>query len=95
MGDIDPNEMPFVTQRVPLDTSSFDFPATAGWMMLILPPSYAGFTQDPTPGPNGTYPRYQAAVAVRTVVQGGGATGASWAEAAVVGNAQCQAGGAR
>ncbi|MGV8042253.1 MAG: hypothetical protein AB2L07_20110 [Thermoanaerobaculaceae bacterium] len=94
-GDIDPNELPFATQRVPLNNAHFDFPATAGWMMLILPPSYAGFTQDPTPRSGGAYPHYQAAVAVRTVVQTGGGTGASWAEAAVVGNAQCQAGGAR
>ncbi len=93
--DPDPNEMPFVTQRVPLTSANVDLPAKAGWMMLILPPSYAGFTQDPTPGPNGAYPRYQAAVAVRTVVWTGGNAGASWAEAAVVGNAQCQAGGAR
>lgn len=94
-GDIDPNEMPFVTQKVRLSSASFDLPATAGWMMLILPPSYAGFTQDPTPAASEASPRYQAAVAVRTVVQAGGNAGASWAEAAVVGNAQCQAGGAR
>ncbi|HPW56253.1 MAG: hypothetical protein KA072_02645 [Thermoanaerobaculaceae bacterium] len=94
-GDIDPNEMPFVAQRVPLTPASFDLPAVAGWMMLILPPSYAGFTQDPTPGANERYPRYQAAVAVRTVVRAGGNAGASWVEAAVVGNAHCQPGGAR
>jgi hypothetical protein len=62
-------------------------------MMLILPPSYAGFTQDPTPGSSAAHPRYQAAVAVRTQVRVGGTVGASWAEAAVVGNAHCQAGG--
>lgn len=91
----DSNETPFVTQRVPITQDNLDLPSVAGWMMLILPPSYAGFTQDPTPGANEAYPRYQAAVAVRTVVQVGGTTGASWAEAAVVGHAQCQTGGAR
>ncbi|MGV8042249.1 MAG: hypothetical protein AB2L07_20085 [Thermoanaerobaculaceae bacterium] len=89
--DIDPNEMPFVTQKVPLSHASFDLPAVAGWMMLILPPSYAGFTEDPTPGPELEVPALpgRGGRADREVAR------CHLAEAAVVGNAQCQAGGAR
>ena len=94
--DIDPNELPFFTQRVPITTAGFDLPASAGWMMLILPPSYDGFTDDPTPRPAEANARYQGVAAVRTEVRESGSVGASWAEAAVVGNAQCQGvGGAR
>ena len=48
-GDSDPNEFPFVTQLVPLTNANLDLPSASGWMLLVLPPSYVGFTQDPTP----------------------------------------------
>ena len=46
VNDIDPNEFPFETQKVPINTNNFDLPANAGWMLVIFPPSY-GFTDRP------------------------------------------------
>jgi hypothetical protein len=93
--DIDPNIFPFTTQLVPLTNANFDLPAEAGWVLLLLPPSYAGFTQDPTPGDPGREARYQGAAAVRTSVVLSGRNVPAWTEAAVTGNGQCPAGGGR
>jgi hypothetical protein len=92
-GDIDPNLFPFTTQLVPLTTANFDLPAAAGWGLLLLPPSYAGFTQDPTPGDPGRDARYQGVAAVRTSLVLSGRPVPAWTEAAAMGNALCAAGG--
>ena len=92
---IDPNLFPFTTQLVPLTNDNFDVPATAGWLLLLLPPSYAGFIQDPTPGDTTDHARYQGVAAVRTTVELAGRDVSAWTEAAVAGNAQCPAGGGR
>ena len=47
---------PFTTQLVPLTIANFDLPAAAGWVLLLLPPSYVGFTEDPTPGSSANDP---------------------------------------
>jgi hypothetical protein len=91
--DIDPNLFPFATQLVPLTRAHFDLPGTAGWVLLLLPPSYAGFTQDPTPGDPANNPRYQGVAAVRTSFVLSGRAAPAWTEAAVTGNALCPAGG--
>lgn len=94
--DLDPNEFPLVTQLVPLTNAGFDLPSQSGWMLLVLPPSYVGFTEDPTPGTVEPNPRYQGVAAVRTVLTKDGKIGAGWTEAATLGSAQCQmVGGAR
>jgi hypothetical protein len=53
--DIDPNEFPFETQRVPVNQSNFDLPGVtdyeSGWMLILFPPTYhevIGYN-DPTP----------------------------------------------
>lgn len=53
--DIDPNEFPFETQSVGLTkqpTGNFDLVAQAGWMLIVLPPSYPSAWLDPTAGTN-------------------------------------------
>lgn len=49
-GGLDPNQFPLETQKVPLTTAYFDLPASYGWMLIILPPSYVNTTPwaDPT-----------------------------------------------
>jgi hypothetical protein len=39
-GGLDPNQFPLETQKVPLTQAYFDLPASYGWMLVILPPSY-------------------------------------------------------
>lgn len=46
---IDPNEFPFETQEVPINTANFSLPDKYGWMLLVLPPSYGTPYSDPTP----------------------------------------------
>jgi hypothetical protein len=49
---IDPNEFPFEINVVPLTNANFDLPATYGWMLIVLPPSYGTVGvdySDPTP----------------------------------------------
>ena len=90
-GCIDPNLFPFRTQLVPLDVANFDLPAPSGWMLLLLPPSYAGFSDDPTPGdppPAGM----QGFAAVRHEVTLPGGLGSAWEPAAVMGSAYCGGG---
>jgi hypothetical protein len=94
--DPDPNLFPFTTQLVPLTNANFDLPASAGWVLLLLSPSYVGFAQDPTPGAPGVDALYQGVAAVRTSVVLGSRTVRAWSEAANVGDAHCLApGGAR
>jgi len=93
--DIDPNLFPLTTQLVPLNWSNFDLPAEAGWVLLLLPPSYVGFTQDPTPGSSANDAHYQGVAAVRTSVVLSNRVVPAWTEAAAMGNAQCPAGGGR
>jgi len=94
--DLEPNEFPFMTQLVPLANTNFDLPASAGWVLLVLPPSYVGFTEDPTPGTLEPNPRYQGVAAVRTLLTSGGKVSSGLTQAATMGNAQCEtAGGAR
>jgi hypothetical protein len=50
---IDPNQLPFFTQRVPLVSSYFDLPGAYGWMLLVFPPSYDQPFTDRTPEPYG------------------------------------------
>jgi hypothetical protein len=89
-GDIDPNEFPFETQLVALNTAHFDLPAQAGWMLLVFPPSYdAGFwtaNGDPTPNLTLLNRNYQAWVATR--LEFGGMYSAGL-EAATMANAHC------
>jgi hypothetical protein len=40
VNDIDPNEFPFETQKVAIDNVNFDLPGTAGWMLVVFPPSF-------------------------------------------------------
>jgi len=47
--DIDPNEFPFESQSVPLTLANFDLVGTAGWMLIVFPPSYPIGIDDPTP----------------------------------------------
>ena len=42
--DLDPNQFPLETQKVPLTQAYFDLPASSGWMLIILPPSYINST---------------------------------------------------
>jgi hypothetical protein len=60
----DPNEFPFETQLVPIDTANFDLPAELGWMLIVFQPSYPppywpasywwdGMFEDPTPPETG------------------------------------------
>ncbi len=87
--DIDPNEFPFETQMVPIDTHHFDLPATAGWMLLVFPPSYdANFwapNGDPTPNTILLNRDYQAWVGTR--IEYG--TYSMGLEAATMANAHC------
>ncbi|MGV8042252.1 MAG: hypothetical protein AB2L07_20105 [Thermoanaerobaculaceae bacterium] len=87
--DIDPDLFPFRTQAVPLTAANFDLPADAGWLLLLLPPSYRGFVQDPTPGAPAQQ-GMQGVAAVRHEVTLPGGTGSAWSEAAVMGHAHCE-----
>ncbi|MBI4915821.1 MAG: hypothetical protein HY825_08235 [Acidobacteria bacterium] len=49
----DPNQLPFITQRVPLVSNYFDLPGAYGWMLLVFPPSYDQPFADRTPEPYG------------------------------------------
>jgi len=49
----DPNQLPFVTQKVPLRNSYFDLPGQYGFMLIVLPPSYGKGFGDPTPDGRG------------------------------------------
>jgi hypothetical protein len=84
--DIDPNEIPLVTQALPLDTANLDLPAEYGWMLLVLPPSYDTPFTDPTPETHGylTMP-FMAVGSVRTFCP----TFSILTEAAVMANAHC------
>ena len=88
--DGDPNLFPYRTQLVPLDVANFDLPGPSGWLLLLLPPSYAGFREDPTPGvaPAGI----QGVAAVRREISLPGGIGSAWEPAAVMGNAHCEGG---
>lgn len=88
--EIDPNLLPYHTQLVPLDVANFDLPGPSGWMLLLLPPSYAGFSEDQTPGapPAGI----QGVAAVRHEVTLPGGLGSAWEPAAVMGSAYCGGG---
>ena len=88
VNDIDPNEFPFETQKVAINTNNFDLPADAGWMLVIFPPSY-GFTvdRDPTnPSPNPLFDREYMAWAG---VQFNYGIYSSGIEAATLANAHC------
>ncbi len=88
VNDIDPNEFPFETQKVGINTNNFDLPATAGWMLVIFPPSY-GYTQayDPTnPTDNYLFYRNYMAWAAVTYNYAGYSAGV---EAATLANAHC------
>jgi len=39
-GGLSPNQFPLETQKVPVSTAYFDLPASFGWMLIVLPPSY-------------------------------------------------------
>jgi hypothetical protein len=87
----DGNLFPFRTQLVPIDRDNFSLPASSGWLLLLLPPSYVGFSEDPTEGdqpPSGI----QGFAAIRHEVTLPGGTGAAWEPAAVMGNANCPGG---
>lgn len=88
---LDPNLFPFRTQLVPIDGENFDLPAPSGWILLLLPPSYAGFSEDPTPGAP-PYAGIQGSAAVRHEVTLPGGLGAAWEPAAVMGSAHCGGG---
>jgi hypothetical protein len=53
--DIDPNEFPFESQRVPVTKKNFDIVGTtgneSGWMLILFPPTYINTPAwvDPTP----------------------------------------------
>jgi hypothetical protein len=86
---IDPNELPLVTQLVPVTAANFDLPGPRGWIELVLPPSYGSF-EDPTPGaPGAPGPSAMAAVAVRYQANYATGSAASWEQAATLGNAHC------
>jgi hypothetical protein len=87
---IDPNLFPYRTQLVPLDVANFDLPGPSGWMLLLLPPSYAGFSDDQTPG--APSPGIQGVAAVRHEVTLPGGLGSAWTPAAVMGSAYCGGG---
>jgi hypothetical protein len=95
VNEIDPNEFPFETQKVPITTDNFDLPATAGWMLVIFPPSYgAGYTTawDPTnPSGNGTPPTgfFVRPYMAWAAVQFNYGTYSSGIEAATLANAHC------
>jgi hypothetical protein len=86
--DVDPNLFPFRTQMVPLDAVNFDLPGPSGWIWLLLPPSYRGFVDDPTPGAPAQQ-GMQGVAAVRHEVTLPGGTGAAWTEAGIMGHAHC------
>ncbi|MEW6337378.1 MAG: hypothetical protein AB1625_08240 [Acidobacteriota bacterium] len=50
---LDPNQFPLATQKVPIERSYFDLPAPYGWLLLVLPPSYAATFADRTPDGRG------------------------------------------
>jgi len=86
-GGRDPNQLPFETQKVPLNTNYFDLPGDYGWMLVVLPPSYGTFT-DPTTNPswlNNQYPSYFGWAAVQ-IIWG---TYSTATEAATMANAHC------
>ena len=87
--DVDPNLFPFRTQLVSFDAANFDLPGRSGWILLLLPPSYRGFVEDPSPGP-ATPTTIQGVAAVHHEVTPPGGTGTAWSEAAVMGNAHCE-----
>ena len=89
-GDIDPNLFPFRTQLVPLDVANFDLPGPSGWILLLLPPSYAGFSDDQTPGAPAV--GIQGFAAVRHEVTLPGGVSSAWEPAAVMGSAYCGGG---
>jgi len=89
--DFDPNLFPYRTQLVPLDVANFDLPASSGWILLLLPPSYAGFSEDPTPGP-ARPSGIEGVAAVRHEVTLPGGLGSAWTPASVMGNAYCDGG---
>ena len=84
--DIDPNEFPFETQEVPLDTAHFDLPDKYGWMLIIFPPSYGLPFGDPTPELYGLLEfEYYGWVGTKIMYQGFSAG----LEAATMANAHC------
>jgi hypothetical protein len=87
--DIDPNEFPFETQLVGINSANFDLPAASGWMLLVFPPSYdANFWLaggDPTPNATLLNRDYQAWVGTR--IEYG--TYSMGLEAATMANAHC------
>lgn len=86
--EVDVNLFPFRTQAVPLTAANFDLPADAGWLLLLLPPSYRGFVEDPTPGAPAQQGMQGVAVVRHEVTLPGG-IGAAWSEAGVMGHAHC------
>jgi hypothetical protein len=88
VNDIDPNEFPFETQKVPIDNVNFDLPGTAGWMLVVFPPSYNfGSSMDPTnPQGNPLIRRDYMAWAGVTYNYG---TYSAGVEAATMANAHC------
>jgi hypothetical protein len=86
-GGRDPNQLPFETQKVPLNTNYFDLPAAYGWMLVVLPPSYGAFV-DPTANPQwlaGQYPFYFGWAAVQVIY----GTYSAAIEAATMANTRC------
>jgi hypothetical protein len=57
-GGLSPNQFPFETQKVPVTTSYFDLPASYGWMLIVLPPSYGSFIDLTTDIPATLQPGY-------------------------------------
>jgi len=87
-GGRDPNQLPFETQKVPLNTNYFDLPGEYGWMLVVLPPSYGAGFVDPTANPawlNAQYPFYFGWAAVQLVY----GTYSAAIEAATMANVHC------
>jgi hypothetical protein len=84
-GGKDRNQLPFETQKVPLTKSYFDLPATFGWMLLVLPPSY-GTWVDPSPNtPNADINRYMGWAGIQFTY----GTYSAGSEAATMANYHC------
>ncbi len=82
----DPNQLPFATQKVPLTREYFDLPGEAGWMLVVLPPSYGSAFVDPTPDGKGWLQRPYMGWAAFQIVYGDYSAGS---EATTMANALC------
>ena len=87
-GGRDPNQLPFETQKVPLNNNYFDLPGNYGWMLVVLPPSYGSPFTDPTTNPSWLapqYPLYFGWAGVQVIY----GTYSAFVEAATMANAHC------